>query len=215
MKITGIELLTDSLADTKNFYTTILGLIADDKEDSIVFTIGRTKLIFRESESIKPIYHFAIDVPNNLFEASYEFVKSQIDIIPINSETEIADFVNWDAKSFYFYDNNRNILEFITRFANKTIADSPFTCKSLICISEIGIVTDDVPAYADELLKKFGTPIFHRQPAGEKFTVCGTDDGLFILVEKGREWYPVDIPAKPFPVKVTFTENGQSFVLEA
>ncbi len=209
MTIIEIELLSDDLSETVRFYKRVLGLDPYAAEREIViFRIGETKLIFRKSENIKPVYHFAIDVPNNRFEEAYRMMKWRIEIISGGPSGDIVDFTNWDAKSFYFLDNNGNILEFITRYSNKTFSNYPFSGNSYINISEIGLVTNNVTELADTLVKEYGLPIFHRQPRGENFTVVGDDDGLFILGSKGREWYPTKFVSRSFRTRVLFFHKG-------
>lgn len=202
MNIIELELLSDDLTGTAKFYKEILGVEAYRwAADTVTFRIGYTRLIFRKSNEMKPVYHFAIDVPNNRFEQAITFIKSKIPLIPVEGK-DIADFVNWNAKSLYFYDNNGNILELITRYANQTFQQEDFSGKSYISVSEIGLVTNNVPELADTLKKLFGVPIFHRQPRGEHFTVSGDDEGLFIIASKGRDWYPTAIKSGSFHTRI-------------
>jgi catechol-2,3-dioxygenase len=209
MTIIEIELLSDDLSETVRFYKKVLGLdpYAAERE-LVIFHIGSTKLIFRKSENIKPVYHFAIDVPNNRFEEAYRMMKWRTEIISGGPSGDIVDFTNWDAKSFYFLDNNGNILEFITRYSNKTFSNYAFSSNSYINISEIGLVTNNVTELTDTLVKGFGLSIFHRQPRGDNFTVIGDDDGLLILGIKGREWYPTKFVSRSFRTRVLFFHDG-------
>jgi catechol 2,3-dioxygenase-like lactoylglutathione lyase family enzyme len=210
MKIIELEILSANLAETESFYKRVLGLEPYQKEDRqlLFYRIGHTKLIFRYAEGIKPVYHFAIDLPNNRFFDCYSHIKQRTPLLPVEKGDDIANFVNWDAKSFYFLDNNGNIIEGVTRYPNRQIAEEPFGSQSYIGISEIGFVTNNVPELADTLLKEHGVPIFHRQPRGDKFTVSGDDEGLFILAEKGRDWYPTHIKAYSFRTRVLYYDNG-------
>ncbi|AXG75001.1 VOC family protein [Flavobacterium arcticum] len=210
MKILELELLTDTITGTESFYREVLGLEPYMKEGKSVlfYQIGYTKLIFKKSENVKPVYHFAIDIPNNRFDEGHDFMKKKVDIIPVPGGSNIADFRNWHARSFYFYDNNGNILEFITRYDNNVLSSTAFSNESYISISEIGLVTQKVPEFADSITAKFGVPIFHRQPRAEQFTVLGNDEGLFILVENEREWYPVTIKAHSYHTRVLFMNSG-------
>jgi catechol-2,3-dioxygenase len=128
--------------------------------------------------------------------------------LPVEPGNDISNFTNWDAKSFYFNDNNSNILEFITRYPNKAYYEDPFSSKCYISISEIGFVTNDVPALADTFIKEFGLPVYHRQPRGKDFTVIGDDEGLFILASKGRDWYPTHVKAQSFKPRVIYIHDG-------
>lgn len=209
MNIIELELLSDDLSETKKFYKKVLGLDPFSfTTESIYFQIGFTKLIFRKSENVKPVYHFAIDLPGNRFFDTHNFVKQYVPILPIEPGNDISNFTNWDAKSFYFNDNNANILEFITRYPNKAYYEPPFSSKCYISISEIGFVTNNVPELADSLVAKFGLPIYHRQPRGENFTVLGDDEGLIILGTKGREWYPTQVKAQSFRTRLLYIHEG-------
>lgn len=208
MTIIELELLSDDIIGTTRFYKKVLGLdpYAAEK-DLVLFRIGATELIFRKSENVKPVYHFAIDVPNNRFEEAYKMMKWRTEIVAAE-KGDIVDFTNWDAKSFYFLDNNGNILEFITRYSNKTFSNYAFSSNSYINISEIGLVTNNVTELADTLVKEYGLPIFHRQPRGENFTVVGDDDGLLILGSKGRDWYPTKFHSQSFRTRVLYFHDG-------
>lgn len=209
MNIIELELHSSNIAETEKFYRKVLDIRGDlHAKDEIFFHIGSTKLIFTEEKETNPVYHFAIDVPNNRFDEAYRTIKSKVEILSIERGSDIADFKNWDAKSFYFFDNNGNIVEIITRYANRVFSDEPFTGKSFISISEIGLVTKNVPELADRIKAEFDVPTYHRQPRGEKFTVCGDDEGLFILAEKGRDWYPTNIKSHSFFTRVLFYQNG-------
>lgn len=210
MKIIELELLTANIPATAQFYKNVLGLQPYQREDNslLFYRIGFTRLIFRHVEGIEPVYHFAIDLPNNRFFDCYNYIKQHTPLLPVENNDDIANFVNWDAKSFYFKDNNGNLLEGITRYPNRTIAEEAFGSHSYIGISEIGLVTNNVPELADILLKEHGIPIFHRQPRGDKFTVSGDDKGLFIVAEKGRDWYPTTVKAQSFRTRVLYFDNG-------
>lgn len=209
MNILEVELLSDNLAETEKFYRAVLGLSPYYKDDNIFlfFKIGGTELIFKKSDNVKPAYHFAIEVPNNRFFDAHNYIKQRTKII-MAGDDEVVNFANWDAKSFYFYDNNGNIAEVITRYPTRNYDPEPFNSKTYISISEIGLVTGEVPVLADTLMKEEGLPIFKRQPRRDDFVALGNDEGLILLSERGRNWYPTTIAAQRFPVRVMFMEEG-------
>jgi hypothetical protein len=47
------------------------------------------------------------------------------------------------------------------------------------------------------------------QPKLDKFIVLGTETGLFVLTEEGKEWCPTKIKAKLYWTKVVFVNNGK------
>jgi catechol 2,3-dioxygenase-like lactoylglutathione lyase family enzyme len=215
MNILEIELLSDNLNETELFYNNFIGLKTISKNDSsISFGVGSTKLTFRASENIKPVYHFAFDIPNNKLIEAFLFIENKTKILDVIPPDKIANFYNWNAKSFYFYDNNGNILELIARYDLDTASEKPFDGSSIVSISEIGFVSKNVSQLSDEMCKKYDLSVFSKQPKLDKFIVLGTETGLFILVEENRDWYPTDKKAKSFYTKVVFDNNGKTREIE-
>ncbi|HEY4618741.1 MAG TPA: glyoxalase [Flavobacterium sp.] len=215
MEILEIELLTNDIEGTFGFYAEMLGLqIISRNKDWVSFAAGATKLTFRYSKTEKPIYHFAFDIPNNQLLEAFAWVESRTEILEVIPNDKIADFRNWNAKSFYFYDNNGNILECIARFNLENKSEKPFDGASIVSISEIGFVAKDVSKLCDELVDKYGLPVFSMQPKLDKFIVLGTESGLFILAAEGKDWYPTKIKAKSFWSKVVFSINGKTQEIE-
>ncbi|HKO77345.1 MAG TPA: hypothetical protein VJU52_09015 [Flavobacterium sp.] len=215
MNILELELLSDDVPKTEAFYNQVLGLETLYRDHSSVsFNVGVTKLTFHSSQNVKPVYHFAFDVPNNkLFEA-FSWIESKTEIMYVIPPDKIADFYNWNAKSFYFYDNNGNILEFIARNDLDNATQNPFDGNSVLSLSEIGLVSKNVEEKCDELFDKYGLTSYSKQPKLPKFIVLGTVTGLFILVEENRDWYPTDKKSKSFWTKVVFNQEGETRVLE-
>lgn len=210
MNIIEVELLSDNLAETEKFYRTVLGMEPWLKEGNsfIFYKIGGTELIFKKSENQKPVYHFAIDVPNNRFFDCHNHISARTKVIETEPGNDIANFVNWDAKSFYFFDNNGNIAEIITRYPTKSYDAAPFTAKTYMNVSEVGLVSSNVAELTDMLIKEHGVAEFKRQPRKASFSALGNDDGLLLVSERGRNWYPTAIAAQSFPVRVLFMDNG-------
>lgn len=215
MKILELELLTDSITETETFYNDVIGLQTISKDSlSISFVAGATKLTFRSSENLKPVYHFAFDIPNNKLLEAFAWIEKKTEILEVIPPEKIADFYNWNAKSFYFYDNNGNILEFIARFSLDNASEKPFDGLSILSVSEIGFVTKNVSQLSDEMFNKYGLSVFPKQPKLNKFIVLGTDTGLFILVEENRDWYPTHKKSKSFYTKVVFDSDGETRKIE-
>jgi catechol 2,3-dioxygenase-like lactoylglutathione lyase family enzyme len=215
MNILELELLSDDILKTEVFYNEILGLDTLYKDNSSVsFHAGATKLTFHSSKNIYPVYHFAFDIPKNKLLEAFAWIESKTEIMDVIPPDKIADFYNWNAKSFYFYDNNGNILEFIARNDLDNASEKPFDGKSILSVSEIGLVSKNVSQQSDELFDKYGLTPYSKQPKLPKFIVLGTATGLFILVEENRDWYPTDKKSKSFWTKVVFRQNGQIMKME-
>lgn len=215
MNILELELLSDDISKTEAFYNRVLGLDTLYKDQSCIsFYAGSTKLTFHSSQNVKPVYHFAFDVPNNMLLEAFSWIESNAEIMYVIPPDKISDFRNWNAKSFYFYDNNGNILEFIARNDWDNTSAKSFGGKSILSVSEIGLVSKDVTVQCDELYNKYGLTPYSKQPKLPKFIVLGTVTGLFILVEESRDWYPTDKKAKSFWTKVIFNHEGETRELE-
>src|SRR3954453_13270704 len=117
MNILEIEILSDNLVETEMFYAELLGLPTTRKDqNSISFLAGKSILTFIQSNELNPTYHFAFNIPNNKINEAVNWASSKVDLIDSSDSRIVANFESWNAKAFYFYDNNRNILEFIARF---------------------------------------------------------------------------------------------------
>lgn len=210
MKISEVHLLTNSLSETEFFYKQKLGFEVLEKTDELLFfQVGTSKLCFHLSDEIqKPVYHVAFDIPENRLLEALEWVSERAEVIPYNDNEYIVDFSNWNAKSFYFYDTNGNILECIVRYDLKNVSDENFNGNSFIKISEIGFVVPDVFEFCDEVNQQYQTDYFVMQPKRENFSVLGDNYGLFIVSGENRNWFPTMHKAQPFWSKVLFENNG-------
>ena len=216
MKLKEIHLLSDNLNGTAEFYTNVLGLPTVTQTDgTLAIQAGNTALVFHQSENTGATYHVAFDIPNNKLKEAHQWLKKKASIIPVSQTSVFADFDAWFAKSFYFYDNNGNVLEFICRDAVANALDSPFDSGMILYASEIGIVTDNVAATAKSITKQYGIPNFSRQTPSENFTALGDDYGLFVIVHSSRNWYPTDTRAKSFWSRIVFDMPGrENLVIE-
>jgi catechol-2,3-dioxygenase len=202
MQINRVELYTNDLKGTINFYSDLLGLEKAAQDDTTVsFNVGRSVLQFRVSD--KPCqYHFAFNIPCNQLQDALAWLSEKGKVIEVAPGNKIADFSSWNAEAVYFYDNNGNILECIARHDLQNESDQPFGPAALESISEIGLVVDDPESYAASLADQFGLPYFSKWKLAPDFVVLGDDHGLLIIVKKGRGWYPTQEPAVDCPVTV-------------
>jgi catechol 2,3-dioxygenase-like lactoylglutathione lyase family enzyme len=214
MHIRQIHLLTNDIEGTRQFYTEKLDAQADGiNETSISFLMGSTRLLFTLAQEPEPYYHIAFDIPNNQLEEALDWTSKRVSILPVSDNSRVADYPRWDARSFYFYDNNGNILEFICRYEVPTQSLEQFSGSSILYASEVGIAVENVAAFSDQLIEQYGVELFKKQPRLQNFAAVGTDTGLFIISALNRNWYPVDKKALPFPTKVIFEVDGKMMEL--
>jgi catechol-2,3-dioxygenase len=210
MRIKEILLASNDLMQTRSFYTQTLGFtISDQTDNRISFHAGDSILTFLQNNlETSPVYHFAFNIPHNQLAQAINWLTARVALIPVTEENIIADFRQWNANAVYFTDNNGNILEFIARYDLDNSSDIPFSAASVQCISEIGIAVADVPHYAEQLIEDYALNYFSKQPPQEKFVALGNDDGLLIIAELNRNWYPTDIPAGRFYMEIVIEHNN-------
>jgi catechol-2,3-dioxygenase len=212
MKILELHMLSPSLSDTVAFYNNVLDLdILHNDDQLLMIPAGSTLLHFRPSKGEPALYHIAFEIPNNKFEEAFEWFKERVEFLPVKNDSFIADFVNWKAKSFYFYDLHGNILECIARFEADTESIEKFSSQSINYVSEIGIVTDDVAATIHRVHLDFNVPVFARQPAQADFAALGDDEGLFIVASDNRPWYPTETRSRRCLTRIVFEQKGNGF----
>lgn len=209
MKILEIEIQTDDLLETENFYIELLGFqLVHKTDDFITFKTGHSKLTFIKSENVNPKYHFAFNIPNNKLEEAINWSKSKVRLIENEDKSVVANFESWNANAIYFYDNNNNILEFITRHDLSNTSEKPFDTSIIESISEIGIVTEKPIELAEKLIESSGLYYFDKSTKNEKFAALGNDNGLFIIVETNRKWYPTEQKAERHFCRVNIEIDG-------
>jgi len=213
MRIEKLILQTSYLATLKEFYSSILELpvhVISDQE--IQIQIGTTDLIFTETKTGEPFYHFAINIPSNKIDEAKSWLDSRVKLLWMEDyKSDIADFVNWHAKSVYFYDPAGNILELISRFDLNHNSKEPFSSSEFLSISEAGLVfkSEEFDQKTATVLNENSLSYFTKQPPMSQFRAIGDDEGLFIVVPEERNWYPTDKPAGIFPITVEFEHNAE------
>jgi catechol 2,3-dioxygenase-like lactoylglutathione lyase family enzyme len=201
MKITRLELETSNLSAIRQFYTKQLCLpIIKQTADSITFQLGWSELVFGQTDRLVAPYHFAINVPlYSLEQYSLWYDVPYIDTAAPGCR--IAQFPDWKARASYFRDPAGNLVEFIER------RDAGYADGFFQGISEIGLVADDVPAFASQLMTDYPLAVFAKSQPRPDFTVLGDDYGLLILARTNRPWLFTNIPASPGRCQVTFTDQ--------
>src|SRR4030095_2378474 len=214
MEIKHVELLSRNLAETEKFYIGILGLKIHGKtENTISFIAGSSILTFRNTEKLKPIYHFAFNIPKNKLQEAAKWISSKISLIEFENKP-IIDFPNWNAKSIYIFDNNGNVLEFIARYDLENADDIVSGSFSVLSISEIAFVTGNVNALAKKFILENDFRFFGKQIQRNDFSVIGDDNGLLIIVDSERNWFPTHVKAENFWMKITVENDGRLIALE-
>ena len=213
MEIKQMILQTSAIKKLTEFYSIVMELpVALQSDTGIMVRIGSTELVFQQAGTADPFYHFAINIPANKIEEAKAWLSGRVDLTWIEDyKSDIADFVNWHAKSVYFFDPAGNILELIARFTLDNKIDEPFSSTQFLSISEVGLVfkEDELNERTETLLQQYQLSYFDKQPSLRHFRAVGDDEGLFIIVPENRNWYPTDKSSGIFPMEVRFENKGR------
>lgn len=212
MNITSLELPVKDLQAQHDYYTQVLGLSANLSVERLEVRAGTTKLIFTQGSSdFVGAYHFAFNIPENQFGAAKAWISNRIPLLHDESGKDEFDSASWNSNSVYFKDAAGNVLEFIARHNLKNAESGDFDGGKILNISEIGLPSEDVVTFANELCARLGLSVFKQEPDAT-FTPVGDDNGLFILPIKDRIWIPNSgVPARLLPVKVVGEANGAAW----
>ena len=206
MQIRHLWLQTHKLEALLEFYTCTLKLpLLEQTQTAFTVQVGASKLSFEQSISGEnPIYHFAFNIPENQLLEAKVWMEARVPLIPDVQGQTVFHSDNWNADMFYFYDPAGNILELISRHDLDNASSQPFSVQSLENISELGVATPDVPATIERLQALIQTPLY-RTEINDSFVPLGDEQGLFIVVRRGRIWFPDTGKAAenvPFKVKL-------------
>lgn len=190
MKIKEVILFTNNIQSQREFYKTTLGFeMFDDSPTKLSFRIGASTLTFQYKEDFKPT-HFAFNIPRNAIHDAMIWLRNRTELLDYDGE-KIAHFVNWKAKAIYFYDADKNIVELIARERIDKESDFAFTANTILSISEVGIVADDIEAIYNNISSMKDIPVFDGD--FNRFCALGDDHGLFIVIDKTKKkWNPMD-----------------------
>lgn len=206
MIINKVSLYTNYLNQLKEFYIDHLGFIElSSNEKCIEIKIGESVLEFIQSDSLnKPFYHFAFNIPTDIFHSAKEWAKSKVTLTTEDNEDEIY-FTNSNAHSFYLLDPAGNIVEFVSRHEVSQAKESPvFAANQVLNISEINLTTNDVVSIGNQLIN-FGIPARDNESLHKDFLnfMGERKDGAFLLLgPEGRRWIFSDADSKVYPLSI-------------
>ncbi len=203
MKIEFLKIVTPRLEEQLEFYKNVLHLpVKKISNSSFHVEMGYTQVEFCQKEGATP-YHLAIHIPAQQEKQALVWLKQRVDILK-DGEDEIIDFPAWKARSVYFYDADKNIVEFISREDLFEPAAEDFSEESIIGISEMGMATEDVEEKFRFLNNHFGLQKFSGDY--ERFCATGDDEGLIIIINKKiKDWIPTGDKAYASPFEIKFS----------
>lgn len=202
MRIRHVTLNSRDIANQKHFFTRIMGMAIEAETDT-AFTIraGSSTLTFNQDSEYQA-YHYAFDIPENQFNEARQWLGERVEVIADKEGTSEFPFPDWNAHAMYFRDGDGNIAEFIARHNLPTASTLPFSAKSIVRISEVGLVSPQVIQTVALLKRRAGLKAW-RGVGSETFTAVGNEEGLLIVVREGRPWRPTqDVLSVPAPIEL-------------
>jgi catechol 2,3-dioxygenase-like lactoylglutathione lyase family enzyme len=190
MKILHLKLTVFRMKEMKKFYSETLEMeIIRENEHFFTIQAGKTQITFSQANE-KPCYHFALRAGLAFYEYMYNKL-SELDLLLPNEEGETSMY--WEGKQLYFKDPDGNILEILERV-------NPYSenLSGWYDVCEMGLPTGDVQGLS-EFLQVIPN---ENGSTSDTFRFYGDKKGNFILVKKGRNWYPTDQPAEIHPVTI-------------
>jgi catechol-2,3-dioxygenase len=209
MHISELRLQAPDLAALREFYAHLLAIpTLDTATDALTLQIGTSRLTFTQARADeRPVYHFAFNIPPQQFAEAKAWIAQRTPLTLNSAGADEFFFENWNAHALYFYDPAGNMVEFIARHTLEAPTRGPFGAQSLLNISEVGVVTESVPETVQMLQTRLGVSVY-RGAVNDEFTPVGDQHGLFIVVKRGRIWFPdTGIAAQPAPLSVTVSEG--------
>jgi len=192
MRIEELTLLAPDLEAQAVFYGDHLGLPVERRDEELGVRVGASRLVFRRSATQLPgPYHVAFNVPGDALPSAKAWLRAR-GVAPVTAGDGADEFVfaKWDARATYFEDAAGNLLEFIARDEVGGSARPAFGPDAILSVSEVGVVTDDVPRLCSFLTRRVPLLAPYRQEVDDSFVALGDGCGLFVVVRTGRVWYP-------------------------
>ncbi|MFE0560754.1 VOC family protein [Paenibacillus sp. NPDC058910] len=201
MNILKVEVRTKQLAMIKKFYVDLLEFeVKKDADERLELQAGRSTIEFVQDHDSRAFYHIAFSIAvDQLSEAMKWLENNGIELITQDGNQPF-EFKDWPASACYFYDPDGNLIEFIAHHATVHEQADSFNAKHIIAISEIGLPVVDVREEIRRLHEVFGLSLWRGD--GKLFAAMGDENGLLIVIDKHRPWFPVHIKPGMFPTVV-------------
>ncbi|MCP3773771.1 VOC family protein [Paenibacillus sp. MZ04-78.2] len=201
MKIREVILHSSNYEATKQFYCDTFQLpVLEENADSLVIQAGESKLTFVADDREQAYYHIAFTIPDNKADEALEWVRSK-GIEPI-AKDDAAQFpsTNWNSTALYFHDPDGNLVELIAHHSLSNATSEPFSSKHILRMSEIGLPVEDLPAALRQLHESFSLEKWSGD--GQRFAAVGNVEGLLIVIDHKRPWFPDERMPGIFPTTV-------------
>ena len=217
MKILEVAITVRELDTAAAFYRDVLGMPVEELADRVIVTAGFSRLVMTAGEHFDGVHHVAFGIAPHDFDRARTWLKDRVDLTVAGGSDVFAGPPGWDSRSVYFPGPEDIVLEFIARDADAEVPRADGVLPRPFSISEIGVSVPDTKAAVGELTDGLGVPTFPPQQAD--FAPLGDHDGLLIVVDQARAWFPayenhasdgpltVRLDAPDQPAHITLTHN--------
>lgn len=190
MKILDVTFTVQDLAASVTFYRETLGLTVAETHDRAVVQAGSSRLTVLVGEPFAGVHHLAFGIVPSEFDLAHAWLRKRVELLVDDGSEVIIGPPGWNSRSLYFLGPEDIILELIARDADVDESAGNGESPRILSVSEVGIGVPDVSATVHRLLAEltlapFGSP-------GEEFAPVGTHDGLLIVVDQERIWFPTE-----------------------
>ena len=201
--ITAVTMTVADLDEADRFYAHALGLPTARHAGALTVRVGSSRLRLT-SDPVARHDHVAFTIPVEAFAAAKAWLRDRVPLLARDGTDEFDGPPGWDSRSLYFPGPSDSILELIARSRLPSRGwRGPFTGADLLAVSEVGLTVDNVPAAVQYLQQHAGLAPF-AGTLTDDFAALGNDDGLVILAQDGRTWFPTnDRAATPTAVTIT------------
>lgn len=216
MKILNVSITVCDVAKAAQFYRDILLLPVDVTPTGAEVVIGSSRLTLTAGGSFEGVHHLAFGILPAEFELAHEWLARRVSLLQAGSSDVFFGGDDWKSRSLYFLGPEGIILEFIARDADASTASSNGETPQMLSISEVGIGVDDVLDTVATLSEELAIPTFYDY--SNTFASMGSDDGLLIVVNQERLWFPNKIsqPARgPLTVQIESPTRKSTLVLSS
>lgn len=186
MRIVRIEMPAADPAATVAFYREVLGLPL--AADGAVLA-GASRIVAYPGAAGTRAWHIAFNIPRNRLAEAVAWLSARVPLLADAHGTTRFGFGGaWRSESVYFDGPDGAVLELIARQGIEVEGRGAFGPGELLSVSEIGLPVHDVAAATAACAEAFGLAPF--SPPTPVFAPLGDDQGLLILSDAGRRWFP-------------------------
>jgi len=216
MRIHEVAITAREPGSAAAFYRDVLEMPVAEQPHRVTVTIGSSRLIIAQQHRFEGVHHVAFGISPHDFDLARTWLNGRVEPILVDDSEIIEGPEGWNSRSVYFFGPESIVLELTAREADAGFAGAHGAAPRPLSISEIGIGVPDVSAAVRELTHTLALPTF--PPQERDFAPIGDHDGLLILVDHERIWFPTrtHLPAGgPLSVRIDGPDDSRELLLTA